>query len=65
VAIESDMNGPSIVYWLILLLLILVLHGDKLELGRYFRHGGPRGPSHPLPVTSPIETSRGAANPKD
>jgi hypothetical protein len=36
--------------------------GDDLN---NFRGGGRGGPSHPLPVTSPVETSRGSANPKD
>jgi hypothetical protein len=36
--------------------------GDQLN---NLKGGGGSGPSHPLPVTSPVETSRGSANPKE
>jgi hypothetical protein len=66
------MGEFSLFHWLVVLVLIAVLyHGRRLadifrDLGGR-RGGGGRGdgPSHPLPVTSPVETSRGSANPKD
>lgn len=69
------MSEFSLYHWLVVLALIAVLYfgrqiadvlrdlGDQLN---NFRGGGRgSGPSHPLPVTSPVETSRGSANPKE
>jgi len=56
-----------IFYWLIVLALIAVLRGGNrlVELARYLGGRGKGGPpTHPLPVTGAIETSRGSANPK-
>jgi hypothetical protein len=62
------MGDFSVFHWLIVLALILALSGGNrlVELARYLGGGGKGGPpTHPLPVSSPIETSRGSANPKD
>ena len=69
------MSAFSLYHGLVVLALIVVLYfcrsiagvfrdlGDQLN---NFRGGGRgSGPSHPLPVTSPVETSRGSANPKE
>lgn len=48
----------SLIHLLIIALVILVLFG-----GRKIRPRRP--PAHPLPVTSPIEISRGSAAPKE
>jgi hypothetical protein len=69
------MSEFSLYHGLVVLALIVVLYfgrsiagvlrdlGDQLN---NFRGGGRgSGPSHPLPVTSPVETSRGSASPKD
>jgi len=47
----------SAIHWLFVLTVILLVFG-----GRKIRGNGPRGrpPTHPLPVTSTIETSRGS-----
>jgi hypothetical protein len=58
------MSEFSLFHWLAALAVILLLFG-----GGKFRNlgGGSRGggPSHPLPVTSPVETPRGSANLKE
>jgi hypothetical protein len=62
------MGDFSLVHWLIVLALILALGGGNrlVELARYLGGSGKGGPpTHPLPVTSPVETSRGSANPKE
>jgi hypothetical protein len=45
-------------HWLIVLAIILLLLGGRKisDLSRRIG-GGPGGPNHPLPVTSPVETS--------
>jgi TatA/E family protein of Tat protein translocase len=59
-------------HWLVFLAIVVLLFGGKKipevmrGLGESFRNGprgGPPTPMHPLPVTSPIETSRGAGDP--
>jgi hypothetical protein len=62
------MGDFSLVHWLIVLALILALGGGNrlVELARYLGGRGKGGPpTHPLPVTSPVETSHGSANPKE
>jgi hypothetical protein len=53
--------GNNLIHWLVVLTIVLVLFG-----GRKFRglRNGPRGgpPTHPIPVTAPIETSRPSAS---
>jgi hypothetical protein len=54
--------------WLFMLFLILALCGIN-KIADFLRDlgGGGRGdgPSYPLPITSPVETSRGSAKPKE
>jgi hypothetical protein len=69
------MSELSLFHWLVVLALIAVLYfgrhiadvlrdlGDQLNNFRGGGHGS--GPFHPLPVTSPVETSRGSAIPKE
>jgi Sec-independent protein translocase protein TatA len=66
------MSEFSLFHWLVVLALVAVLyHGRTVadairDLGDHidnFRGGRGGGPSHPLPVTSPVETSRGALRP--
>jgi hypothetical protein len=55
-------------HWLVVFAIVGLLSGGKRlpeimrELGDA-RRGGPPPPSHPLPVASPIETSRGVEAP--
>jgi Sec-independent protein translocase protein TatA len=68
------MSEFSLYHWLVVLALIAVLYfgrsiadvlrdlGDQLN---NFKRGGGSGPSHPLPATGAVETSRGAENPKE
>jgi mttA/Hcf106 family len=49
---------------LVVLIALILFGGKKIpELMRKGPPGGPQTPTHPLPVTSPIETSRGAGDP--
>ena len=65
------MTEFSAFHWLVVLAIVVLLLGGKQipevmrGMGKSTR--GPRGgpPTHPLPVTSPVETSRGSANPKE
>ena len=56
-------------HWLIVLAIVVLLFGGKhipdamRELGESRRNGRGGPPTHPLPVTSPVETSRGAVDP--
>jgi hypothetical protein len=53
--------------WLIELGIIALIFATPW-IADLFRHFGDKGggpPTHPLPVTSPVETSRGSANPKE
>jgi hypothetical protein len=62
------MGDFSVFHWLIVLALILALCGGNrlVEMARYLGGMGKGGPpTHPLPVTSPVETSRGSANPEE
>jgi Sec-independent protein translocase protein TatA len=68
------MSEFSLFHWLVVLALIIVLcfgrRGAEVmrDLGDHlnnFRGGGGSGPSHPLPATGAVETSRGAENPKE
>jgi|HubBroStandDraft_2_1064218.scaffolds.fasta_scaffold2569593_1 hypothetical protein len=62
------MGDFSVFHWLIVLAVILALSGGNrlVELARYLGGRGKGGPpTHPLPVTGPVETSRGSANTKD
>jgi hypothetical protein len=69
------MGEFSLFHWLVVLVLIVVLYHGKsradvvCDLGDHlnnFRGGGRGGgPSHPLPVTGTVETSRGSTNPKE
>jgi hypothetical protein len=66
------MGEFSLFHWIALLVIIVVVFGGR-GIVKLFRHigrggrGGSKGgpPTHPLPATSPLETSRGSANPKD
>ena len=62
------MTEHALIQWLVLMTVIVAIFRAKwiADLFRYFGDGGRgSGPSHPLPVTGKVETSRGAANPKD
>ena len=52
--------------WLVMLGFIALLYAGR-KIPELFRHigNGPRGgpPTHPLPVTSPLEASRGSGDP--
>jgi TatA/E family protein of Tat protein translocase len=59
-------------HWLLVLAIVVLLFGGPRvpeamrKLGDSRRNGpraGPPTPTHPLPVTSAIETSRGAGDP--
>ena len=58
----------SAFHWLVVFAIVVLLFGGKRlpeimrKLGDSPR-GGPPTPTHPLPVTGPIETSRGAGDP--
>ena len=52
--------------WLIVMGVIVLIFATPW-IADLFRHFGDEGggpPNHPLPVTSPVETSRGSANSK-
>jgi hypothetical protein len=60
------MTWSGLFEWLIVMGIIVLIFATPwvANLFRHFgRGGGP--PTHPLPVTSPVETSRGSANPKE
>ena len=60
------MGGFTIVHWLIVLTVVIVfVAGGKIREIMRRLGGGPRGgpPTHPLPVTSSIETSRPSRKP--
>jgi hypothetical protein len=56
-------------HWLFLLAIVVLLSGGQRipdamrKLGESRRDGRGGPPTHPLPVTSPVETSRGAGDP--
>jgi len=56
-----------LIHWLVILLTIAALFYGGRKISELFRHlgNGPRGgpPTHPLPVSSPTETSRGSGDP--
>ena len=53
-----------LIVWVFIMLGCIALVYAAMKIPEMFRHfrNGPRGgpPSHPLPVTSPVETSRGS-----
>jgi len=55
-----------LIHWLIILVIVALFYGGR-KIPEIFRHlgNGPRGgpPTHPLPVSSAIETSRGSGDP--
>ena len=55
-----------LVHWLVILGIAALFYGGR-KIPEMFRHlgNGPHGgpPTHPLPVSSPIETSRGSGEP--
>ena len=58
------MGEFSAIHWFVLTVILLLFGGRKIrEMMRHLGNG-PRGgpPTHPLPVTSTIETSRGSGN---
>ena len=59
--------GEHLIVRLVILLGIAALFYGGRKIPEIFRHlgNGPRGgpPTHPLPVTSPIETSGGSGDP--
>jgi len=54
------MGGFSVFHFLIILAVVVFFFGGRKFKFPPFR-GGP--PTHPLPVTSPVETSRAAGSP--
>jgi Sec-independent protein translocase protein TatA len=68
------MSEFSLFHCLVVLALVLVLFSRGVtdvmrdlgdHIGRFRGGGSGDGPSHPLPVTGTVETSRGSANPKE
>jgi hypothetical protein len=61
------MSKFSFFHWLVVVFLVIVLLLGR-KIPEILRHlgDGPRGgpPTHPLPVTSPIETSRASRTPE-
>jgi hypothetical protein len=61
------MTWGGLFEWLLVMGLIVLMFATPW-IADQFRHFGDRSggpPTHPLPVTSPVETSRGSANPKE
>lgn len=52
------MTGDTLFHWLVVLVIALVLFAGR-KIPPIFRNvgGGPQGGPHPLPITSPVETS--------
>lgn len=50
----------GLIHWLIVLAIIVLLFGGRIPKFP----GGRKPPTHPLPVTSPLETSKPSVLPK-
>jgi hypothetical protein len=61
------MTWDGLFEWLITMCIIVLIFATPW-IADLFSHFGDKGggpPTHPLPVTSPVETSRVSANPKE
>ncbi len=61
------MNHIFSIVWLIFLAVIVTFFGGRkfIDVFRNLGGGGRGGGPHPLPATGTVESSRGAANPKE